>query len=907
MVLYQLEQTLGNFVRTEKKDPTELPASTVAQIKQREEKAKRSFDGSTTSNIVAATYLEEVLSMAQATVKGQPEEEHLKRLRDLFNVLEVFNIRNAISHPNRPFHPSYWHRVAAIATDPLIDKLQFLEVTQAFVEAEAGRLSTPPDEWLKEPIWSIPNNLPQHFEHDITGLKGRKKELSEIIKEIANERNLLIALVAPGGLGKTALILQALREIVSSPESAAWVDQILYFSSKTEVLTSDGIVTQIAPAVSIEGLRDCIAQALGEEEGIPELTFDEVCQKFKTKRILLCLDNLETILKDDPKIFDSFYRNLPREWRVIVTSRIDVNSATRIKLNPLDNNGSQELARTYLSKSSGKRISEDELKNLVQACDSIPIAIRLTIDGFNAGKPLIQAQTVAKEQVLEFAYQNLINALSRVSLEVLECLFETPVLSRPKACDLLQRNDDEIAEAFSQLGVTSLVTRIPDQAEESYTLSSTVRDYLLVHPIDLGVRTSVREQLQKANQTLIEIRNQRSTQKTNPLSRTYVPESAPDHVQVIAADAFRELFRPSSSFDRYRLSESLNKVKQAINAYKDQSVLHRIRGLILLKLHDRLEGKRALLQAWQMEPPDLASGLVLSNERRIDRELVEAKTVAEGLVKLGWGNPELSDAYHASLVIKNYWIPLIWLGETEQVIEDTKNWQNVGDMRGTYGLLRSQALRGSADLYGHTGNVKKLSEAVDVLSQVFDLEGYVGAYVDEGMKLLKELAYATINNHRLSEDAKLKFTDFVDKHLTRMCQVHDDYKLDHSDVRKWVKDLSMLSIKEGNNPLNSDRWQNLIEVSNVVAVEPDREQDGSWLLVRVYYIPSPNSKGEDKGFLFAEDLNKQQYHVHRNNFSRLDRQYWTEIKIGDRLQVLPAIVGEDSRAIKVHKARFYKR
>ena len=465
MVLYQLEQVLGDFICHQRPDPNELPAGTVEHF----EKEGRTFDKTTTRGVVAATYLEELLGIARNAAKERTEKDYFERLQELFKVLEVRHIRNAISHPNNSFHPSYWHRIAAIATDPLIDKLQFREVTQAFIDAEAGRLVSPPDEWINEPIWSLPNNLPQEFDHALTGLIGRQREISDLIKTMRNKRFPLIALVAPGGLGKTALLLEALYDIVHSPESADWVDQVLYFSSKTELLTTEGVIAQIPSAATIDAICLSITNTLAEQEGHDNLTFDDACDKFGKKRILLCLDNLETILRDDPNTFNNFYGSLPEEWRVIVTSRISLNSGNTIPLKPLDSNGAQKLAREYLLKRGGQRLSEDELKNLVQACDSIPLAIRLTIDGFIAGQPLNQGISRAKEQVLEFSYKNLIEALSPIAYEVLECLFVTSEpISRAKACLLLEKSVDDIAEAFIQLQGTSLVTRIQEITEESY-------------------------------------------------------------------------------------------------------------------------------------------------------------------------------------------------------------------------------------------------------------------------------------------------------------------------------------------------------------------------------------------------------------------------------------------------------
>ena len=319
MVLYELEKTLGDFVCSEASSITDIPAKTLQNLKEREIQRIGSFDDSTIAKIVAATYLDEIFGMAQGIVKGRADEKYLFDLRKLFDVLDVFSIRNAISHPNRPFHPTYWYRIATIATDPAIDKLQFRKVTRAFMDAEADRLFSPPETWMNAPIWSLPNNLPEQFDHDITGLIGRQREADELNKLIRNERLNLIAIVAPGGTGKTALLLHALQEIVLSPQSTEWVDRILYFSSKTEFLISEGIVNQYPITSTIDGICSSISKIFEEENGLDYLSFEDVCREFASERILICLDNLETILRDEPDQFNIFYRELPRDWRVVVT------------------------------------------------------------------------------------------------------------------------------------------------------------------------------------------------------------------------------------------------------------------------------------------------------------------------------------------------------------------------------------------------------------------------------------------------------------------------------------------------------------------------------------------------------------------------------------------------------------
>lgn len=904
MVLYELEITLGDFVCNEVRNVADLPDKAVQNIQARETGEGRAFNASTTAGIIAATYLDEVFTLAQSVAKGRPEEKYLASLRKLFDTLNVISIRNAISHPNRPFHPSYWYRIAAIATDPLIDQLQFRNVTNAFWDAEAGKLTSPPEAWINAPIWSLPNNLPQQFDHDITGLIGRKRELEQLMKNMTNQRLNLIAIVAPGGSGKTALLLQALQEIIVSPQATEWVDRVLYFTSKTEVLTLDGIINQTPVGVNIESLKSAIALTLAEQEGLESLSFDDACKKFGCQRILLCLDNLETILRDDPEIFENFYHDLPREWRVVVTSRIRVNSGHSMPLDSLSLDGAKRLAREYLSKRGGERISEEEFDSLIKFCDMNPLAIRLSIDGFILGKKSLQEmQSIAKQQVIDFSYRNLIEALSPIARHLLECLFvSSEPISRIKACSLLQKDLDEIAEGFSQIKDTSLVTRTPGLSEESYTLSSSVRDLLIVQPVDKDARHAIEEEIRKRRQLVSEINRFQQVQDTNPLSIEYIPNSAPDEVKLIASEALK-LWKRARYSTSEELIEHLKKIQQAINLYK-HSLLHRVLGLILLRLGDRTRGKKELQYAWEMSPCDIAAGSVLSLELRKDQDLDIALTIAEKLIKDGWGNPERSSTYHASLVIQNYIIPLIWLGKTDKVIEDSNKWRDTGTLLGTWGTLRAMALRRSIE---NERDIEKsqevLCQAIDVLDEVFSLEGYVGSSVVEGVNLVEQLVYLKKGNQELSEKAKYKFTNFLDKHLVMMCQEHRDYSLENSDVREWVQEMSSLQFKHGKNPLASDRWLSLLKISVKNDVHITKNLEGNWIKVTVYQIPEIYRNGEIRPFLYAQDTNDRKYFIHRN---QLDFGYfiWDQLQNGDCLEILPEKYSENGKYPKALRARF---
>lgn len=133
MVVYEFERALGRFVRDRSADVASTPAA--LEILKRSTLTPEQSTVEVARQIVENSYLGEILSLALAAAKGSSDAVYLGELEKLCTALGLFDIRNAISHPNRPFPECYWYRCAAVAADPAIDKLSFFEVTLAFQNA----------------------------------------------------------------------------------------------------------------------------------------------------------------------------------------------------------------------------------------------------------------------------------------------------------------------------------------------------------------------------------------------------------------------------------------------------------------------------------------------------------------------------------------------------------------------------------------------------------------------------------------------------------------------------------------------------------------------------------------------------------------------------------------------------
>ena len=238
MVVFQLEKDLGDFVKIIGNNKSEEDVNSLANHVSKITDENSSL---TIVKLVEKSYLDEIFCLAMELSKGTSNFDKLKKLKDLCSLYGLFLIRNAIAHPNKQFPENYWYKTCCIATDSLIENLNLPNVYSSFRSAEAGRIVLPPEEWMSQTIWCIPNDLPTQFEHSITGFVGRKQDISNILKLIENKRHSLIAITGPGGLGKTAISLEILKDISNDPKYMNDFDAISFISMKTEKLTVEGI------------------------------------------------------------------------------------------------------------------------------------------------------------------------------------------------------------------------------------------------------------------------------------------------------------------------------------------------------------------------------------------------------------------------------------------------------------------------------------------------------------------------------------------------------------------------------------------------------------------------------------------------------------------------------------------
>lgn len=157
------------------------------------------------------------------------------------------------------------------------DRPLFLKIARA--ERCPDQLAIPP----APPSTPAPDHRLHNLPAQSTALIGREREVASICARLRRADLRLVAIVGPGGVGKTRLALQA----------AAWLLDDF----------ADGVY--LVPLASIsepDYVAATIAQTLGLRKNAPQTPLQRVKDYLDGKRVLLLLDNFEHLMDAAPQI-----------------------------------------------------------------------------------------------------------------------------------------------------------------------------------------------------------------------------------------------------------------------------------------------------------------------------------------------------------------------------------------------------------------------------------------------------------------------------------------------------------------------------------------------------------------------------------------------------------------------------
>lgn len=879
MVLFSFEQDLSLFIanRTGEK-PLDFGLFKSAQSDDNRRRESDTFNPSD-------AYLDETFRAALGISKETSDEADLQYLNKIFKALDLYSVRNAIAHPVKPFLVCFWHRIATLATDPATEKLCFRNTVESYGQAIRGELIESAEQWFTV-SHETPNNLPNETGHEMTGLIGRKTEIIELGKLLKNQRLPLISIVAPGGIGKTALLLDYLNALVLDETFANSIDCILYLSLKTEKLTPDGI-NRISNSETIEELKLSFAHEAKTTIGTKSDEFPELLIELAEKKVLLCIDNLETLFRDEPTAFDEFNYLLPQPWRVIVTSRVNVSSSTVLRLGPLQKNAGQHLARHYAIR-RGLTLESERIEQIAEACGYNPLAIRLSVDLISRGIDLREALAKARQDVNGFSYGILLDHLSDAEIDVLESLMAENELDRNGICQFTGFSHDQAQEAINSLIETSLISCSYTSDANIYLLPSAVRDVLLTYSRAVARRKILTVEASKAIARIEAAKiNTHNGLAQNRFDEAYIASDLPTKLQELGIKANRILFQRNIKSES--LTPLIHEIKESI-AINESWFSWRLLGRIHWKLANHDGWEESYQRSIELNSEEVFTKFLLASGYYASNQYKESENIYQELFDSGYYNPKNSTVPFAQNVCTGYFLTKIFQGKHEEVLSLTDNCPHPS-LSSRYLLFRAGALKRKAEYVpiNTLEHWELINRSISHIEKAVKLDGYaphvrkvlkniiVSASIFIGGKSVFPPEVHEIIRGVLNFSARHVTSAFVENTAATASLKHVVANFRNSDIEE--------------NIFNTDpRWGSLVEIEKPT----DQNYEDSGLVYALVY----NIAGRDKGYVFAQSDNKQQYYLHATQFQN-GMDEWKFITCGQKVAIdAPEKPDSENKAIR---------
>ena len=875
MVLHAMERDLADFIRARVPSIDELDPSIIQAILSRHRASSILPDD--LDAIIEATYLSDLWTLAQIATRDDRERSYITKLRSLAENLDLYDIRNAVAHPNRSFSETYWWRMGTIATDPNCELLQFSSTQSAFRRADAGTLDDLPDDWLAKLAWHLPNNLPEHLDFDETGLIGRKKERESLLSLLKSSRNPFIAVIAPGGIGKTALVLAVLKELVFQPDSARSFNGVCYISLKTEHLTAAGLQKSALP-LDKEEIKNDIDSAL------QQFSSAEQYEQPGEAPILLCIDNIETILRDHSDFFiTEIYDQLPPNVRVIVTSRIRVDSARSFPLTPMEFSQACLLARKYSEVRNLFEINEEKLQRIAEGGQRNPLAIRLIIDRIALrGYEISEATASAQRDIAEFSFTNLLEVLDENAILVLEGIFVKPGLTAADIGVLLDKTREEVMESINALVKTSIVTRNEtNEAEYSYRINPSVQEFMLVSDRNISAREFVNSRIKGFVRLDREVSETQHVLGVSKFRWFYIPEDTPSGLKEIAKGV-------GALRDRKRSIEGVRRVydqlKRQGEAFSGSGVYQGLLGKCLEKFGAMGQAERHMRKACELsegEPRYLAMlGRFFNDRERFD----EAHQCYKELKEMGMSDPDVSDQAFANEVEHGFFLSLLFSHRYEEVLELTEGWRESGRFWRHHGTFRASAIKRMAEKRSKRERLVAVNQALEILDEVIGEDGeeterWVFGQVS---KMVAEVLHLATAGYELDEEEHglmVGALKLIDKYIF-------DTEKEEARRSQIISAFSALEL-EG-NPFVGRGAVGMSRSLDELRMGELREEG----FIEMTVTNVPDTGYAFPNYLFGRADGGLDYFCHFTAFELRGGNWeeWRRVRVGERMMIIPGAV-----------------
>lgn len=654
-------------------------------------------------------------------------------------------------------------------------------------------------------------------DYDETGFFGRREQIKRI-KKIIKGPYPVVSILGDGGIGKTSIALKVAYDLLDDPDSP--FEAVVWVTAKATILTTNEI-KRINDAIEDSlGLFAKAAEMFGPGEGTDPIR--EVLEYLEHFRVLLILDNLETVL--DTKLRE-FLLELPVGSKVVLTSRIGAGVENPVSLDPLTDDESSRLmhalARIRDVKPINAMPAQDRLV-LAKAMGGRPAYIRWFVAGVQSGR---RPEELLKDNdlFLDFCMSNVYEYLSEDAREVIRCMQVLPGALSPAAIAFLtdfsaSRTQSTLLELLTTNFVHMSTKSRNTSVESAYELTDFGKQYLeKTHRVGSAERRSYHDKNDRLRELGVGLQAENSA---SPFDPTTI--STRDSGDYSAARLLRDAIIATVHSDYTKALHLCSEAQSLTPAYSEA---WRVEGYVYTLMNDNASARESYERAYELDsssaPLNYFFGSFLLDERiDLDEALEHLQSAARLdpdnpliLGQIAWAHHSLHN-YHDAVTAAHHALSL------HALFPDAFNILVTG--------LRSGVHLCRAELYsGRVATAVELMEEVVRLTEVATPDLYVGEAGDRLIQLV-ELA------GKLEEDSDDEFLarkahDFVER-LTDRRRTADPELLDRKIglIKKIVADKAFGFVRaEGtdyffhvNDLMDQQHWT-FIEEGGSVAFRPD--------------------------------------------------------------------------------------
>ena len=510
---------------------------------------------------------------------------------------KLIPVRNRIAH-TRPLLTEDFPLVVDSCSELANSELGIwdsLRTTQANLKDNSSfvlTLEIPNYESIERP--EVSHNLPIP-EFDDTGFIGRSDYVDEIKKQCLGPYP-VVSITGDGGWGKTAVALKVAYDLIDSADCP--FEAIVWVSCKTSQLSQgDFVRIENSIADSLGVFKQIVHEVAGDDN--PKDPMAAVIECLQTFKILLVIDNLETVLDERIK---SFLSLLPVGSKVLITSRIGVGAFEfPIKLTPMNKDESVRLMRSiakvrYVSQLTG--MSNARLEKYCRRMNFNPLHIKWFIAGVQAGRRPEEILANSGD-VLDFCMSNVFQFLSESAQQTLISMQAVP--HNQTVAELSYINDLEpglLVDSLHELTKTSLISQTitPSGAtyESRFGVTTTSRKYLNKNH---SLSSESLDRINRLRQKLASAHEDAELNRQNPYSPRSIASKSTG--ELVVTKYLQDALNHSKSKE---YSLALDKIDDAKKLAPDFFEVHRIEAWIKVLQNDISSARTCYQKAIEIEP-----------------------------------------------------------------------------------------------------------------------------------------------------------------------------------------------------------------------------------------------------------------------------------------------------------------